>query len=101
MIKCEKNADKKVIKLPASCDIRNIDELFRILNSTKSESTISILDCSSVESADFSFVQLVVSAAASLGPEVARFELRAPTPCIRQAFGRAGLGGLPCLVGEA
>lgn len=53
------------------------------------------LDGSQVESVDFSFVQLLASAAASVGSDFGRIELRAPAPCIQHAFARAGLADFP------
>lgn len=77
--------------MPPDCTVRNISDIARNAREQFSTGKDMTLDCVNIETADFTFVQLAVSAQRSLEARSRTLTLaNAPSPVLA-AFARAGV----------
>lgn len=79
------------LALPQDCTVRTIAALAGMAREAFAAGTGLALDGSRVESADITFVQLVVSAQRSFAEQSSPFGLVDPSPAVLSAFSRAGV----------
>lgn len=80
-----------ILTLPADCTVRNIATIAADARKPLSAGQGISIDCSAIESADFTFVQLMVSARRSFETQSLPFALDQVPPAVLAAFSRAGV----------
>jgi len=87
----KQDASTRGLPMPSDCTMRNISEIVhQARRQLEAEQDIA-LDCSGVETADFAFVQFVVSAGRSLDARSRTLTLDSAPPAVLSAFSRAGV----------
>jgi anti-anti-sigma regulatory factor len=85
----EVSTSSEAVKLPADCSIASIRSAYELVRETSSKSKIEI-DCSAVEKADITAVQLLVSLTKTAQLQGRKISLRAFSHNLRKAILRAG-----------
>lgn len=79
------------LKAPADCSIRTIGDIARSARAQLEAGQGIHIDCASVEQADITFVQLIVSAERSFAARGLPLTIEAAPAAVLSAFARAGV----------
>lgn len=84
-------SDTVCIRMSGDCTVRAIRTLHGEIVAGLASATDLVLDCTDIERADITFVQLVVSAAGTAERQAKRLTLVDVPDTVQGAFARAGL----------
>jgi ABC-type transporter Mla MlaB component len=79
------------LRLPADCSIASIREIHGLIRQSLASQGRLDIDCSAVDKADVTSVQLLISATRTASEQGASLNLTALSQCLESTFQRAGL----------
>lgn len=79
------------LRLPADCSIASIREVHELIRQSLASQSHLDIDCSAVDKADVTSVQLLISATRTASEQGASLNLTALSQCLESTFQRAGV----------